>query len=124
VTAVLERRPDPRRRGLSAEAIEAHLAGLPGWRLAADRRSISCALSFPAYPLAVVFLNLITGLAELSGYYPDIAVRGARVSLRLVAPRGGGLTADVFGFARTLEDAGALGRARWAPGGRAGEAGA
>lgn len=103
-----ELRPERIQRRLSAGAIEAHLASLPGWRLAADRRSIGCALSFPAYPLAIVFLNLVTGLAELSGYYPEIAVRGARVSLRLAAPRGGGLTAEIFEFARLVEGTSAL----------------
>ena len=58
----------------------------------------------------MVFLNLVTGLAELSAYYPEIAVRGPRVSLRLAAPQGGGLTAEVFEFARTLDGAVELGR--------------
>ena len=87
------------------------MAELPGWRLAADRRSIGCALQFPAYPMAVVFLNLVTGLAELSAYYPEIAVRGPRVSLRLASPQRGGLTAEVFEFAGALVSAINLGRA-------------
>ena len=87
------------------------MSELPGWRLAADRRSIGCAVQFPAYPMAVVFLNLVTGLAELSAYYPEIAVRGPRVSLRLASRQRGGLTSEVLEFARTLDGAINLGRA-------------
>ena len=104
-------RSRPAGRRLSEAEIETELAELPRWRLAADRRSIGCAVRFPAYPLAVVFLNLVTGLAELSAYYPEIAVRGLRVSLRLALPQGGGLTAEVFEFARALDGAIELGRA-------------
>lgn len=79
------------------------LAKLPGWRLAADGRSIACTLSFPAYPLVIVFLNLVTSLAELARYYPEIAVRGMRVTLRLKARTRGGLTAAEFSFADALD---------------------
>ena len=55
---------------LSEEEIETAMAELPGWRLAADRRSIGCALQFPAYPMAVVFLNLVTGSGRAVGLLP------------------------------------------------------
>jgi len=104
-------RSAPAWRRLSEAEVETAMADLPGWRLAADRRSIGCALRFPAYPLAVVFLNLVTSLAEFSAYYPEIAVRGPRVSLRLASPEGRGLTAEVFSFAHALDGAAELGRA-------------
>ena len=59
----------------------------------------------------MVFLNLVTGLAELSAYYPEIAVRRPQVSLRLASPQRGGLTPEVFEFARALDGAIDLGRA-------------
>ena len=104
-------RSAPAWRRLSEAEVETAMADLLGWRLAADRRSIGCALRFPAYPLAVVFLNLVTSLAEFSAYYPEIAVRGPRVSLRLASPEGRGLTAEVFSFAHALDGAAELGRA-------------
>ena len=79
-------------------------------------------MRFPAYPLAVVFLNLVTSLAEFSAYYPEIAVRGPRVSLRLASPEGRGLTAEVFSFAHALDGAAELGRAAVARVGTAQEA--
>ena len=102
-------RSKPAGRRLSEAEIETEMADLPSWRLAADRRSIGCAMCFPAYPLAEVFLNLVTSLAELSAYYPEIAVRGPRVSLRLASPQGRGLTAEVFEFAHALDGASQLG---------------
>ena len=105
-------RSAPAWRRLSEAEIETEMTDLPGWRLAADRRSIGCALRFRAYPLAVVFLNLVTSLAEFSAYYPEIAVRGPRVSLRLASSqRGRGLTTEVFSFAHALDGAAELGRA-------------
>ena len=116
-------RSAPSGRPLSEAEIETAMADLPGWRLAANRRSIGCALRFPAYPLAVVFLNLVTSLAEFSAYYPEIAVRGPRVSLRLASSqRGRGLTTEVFSFAHALDGAAELGRAAVAGVGTAQEA--
>ena len=103
-------RSRPAGRRLSDAEIETELDELPGWRLAGDRRSIGCAFHFFAYPLAVVFLNLVTGLAELSAYYLEIVVRGPRVSLRLASPQRGGLTAEVFEFVCALDGAIELGR--------------
>jgi pterin-4a-carbinolamine dehydratase len=99
------------RRRLGAAEAAAEMADLPDWRLAADRRSLGCSIRFSAYPLAVMFLNLVTGLAELTATYPDISVRGTRVSLRLVAPRGGGLTGAHFAFAHALQGTIGLSRA-------------
>jgi pterin-4a-carbinolamine dehydratase len=103
--------PEPSQRLLAEQELENEVATLPRWRLAADRRSISCTFFFPTFSLAVTFLSLITGLAELSAFYPEIALRESRISLRLASPQGRGLTSEAFTFARALEGASQLGGA-------------
>lgn len=102
-------KPERVERRLTSDQMTELLAGLPGWRLSADGLALETAVAFPAFPLAVMFVNLVGALAEITHRYPRIEVDGPRVSLRLVSPRARGLTDADFELARAIGGGAELG---------------
>jgi pterin-4a-carbinolamine dehydratase len=113
-------RPERTQQRLAPAEVQDRLAAVPGWELTADARAIERTVRFPAYPLLVTALNLVTGLAELSATYPEIEVRDTRLTIRLPAlpadtadsGGAGGLTARDLDFALALDGLSELGRGR------------
>lgn len=86
------------------------IAGLPGWELSSDGRSIRRTIRLLSLPVIATFLDLVAALAELSRITPGIALEeGGALTLRLGSTREG-LYPEDFDFAETLDGAAALGR--------------
>lgn len=113
-------RPERTQPRLAPAGTRRRPAAPPGWELTADARAIERTVHFPAFPVLVTALNLVTGLAQLSAVYPEIEVRDTRLTLRLPAPpagpagtgSAGKMPAAHFDFALALSGLTELGRGR------------
>lgn len=63
---------------LSLAEAEAHLAGVPEWRLTHDGHRIRRDLDLPDFRAAVKLVNNIAALAEREQHHPDLHIEGYR----------------------------------------------
>ena len=66
---------------LSAEQARAKLAGLSGWELAADAKSIGRAFSFDSYAAGLAFVNAVAAVAQKENHHPDIELLYKKVKV-------------------------------------------
>jgi 4a-hydroxytetrahydrobiopterin dehydratase len=81
---------------LSAEQVHTHLAGLSGWALAADGKSIEKQWKFKDFSQAMAFVNRVGVIAEAEDHHPDIAFGWGYVRLTLCTHSIGGLHLNDF----------------------------
>lgn len=87
---------------LTAEQVQAALAGLPGWTV---KGGIEMAkpFTFGGFAEAMQFVNRVAALAEAADHHPDIDIRYQRVVLKLATHSAGGLTEKDVALARQIE---------------------
>ena len=59
---------------LSADAIRARLAGLPGWDLIEDGAAIARTFRFADYYRTLAFVNALAFIAHREDHHPDLSV--------------------------------------------------
>lgn len=92
-----------KRTALSEDAVREALAGLTGWSLGEDGRSIAKDFSFSSFSEAFGFMTRAALLAEKMDHHPDWSNAFRRVSVRLSTHSARGLTELDFSLARELD---------------------
>ena len=87
---------------LSAEAIEARLASLEGWRRQGD--AITKTFVFPSFTDAMAFVRRLADQAEAADHHPDILIQHKRVTLSFWTHTEGGVTDKDVDGARTADE--------------------
>lgn len=87
---------------LSAEALDAELASMPGWEVKEGwlRRTYKT----PGWPHTVMLVNTIGYLAEAAYHHPDLSVGYAQVAVKLQTHRVRGITASDTALARKIDE--------------------
>jgi len=85
---------------LSEPQVLERLDALAGW--SRKGASIAREFTFPDFPTAVQFVNLVAEAAEEAQHHPDIDIRYTRVLLLLTTHSAGGLTDKDFALAERL----------------------
>jgi 4a-hydroxytetrahydrobiopterin dehydratase len=75
---------------LSADELGAHLASLPGWRIAGDR--IVKQYDFANYHETIAFVNALAFVANREDHHPDLAVHYAKCIVTFATHDAGGVT--------------------------------
>jgi 4a-hydroxytetrahydrobiopterin dehydratase len=83
---------------LSDEAVEAALAGLPGWSL--DGGMLKRTFAFPDFVAAIQFVVALGFKAEVADHHPDLDIRYNKVTVGLVTHDSGGITEKDVALAR------------------------
>ena len=85
---------------LSADELAAHMASLPGWRIAAD--TIVKQYDFPNYHETMAFVNALAFVAHREDHHPDLAVHYGKCIVTFATHDAGGVTQnDVICAAKT-----------------------
>ena len=90
---------------LPDDDLESLAAAAPDWTLSQDRRSISRACTFAAFPQGIAFVNTVAKLAEAMNHHPDIDIRWTMVRCALSTHSAGGLTQLDFDLAKQIDNA-------------------
>jgi 4a-hydroxytetrahydrobiopterin dehydratase len=77
---------------LSDQAIDAGVAALPEWTLAADRTTITRDLRFADFSTAFAFMTAVALDAQAADHHPDWSNSWATVKIILTTYAAGGLT--------------------------------
>ncbi|MFD0672636.1 4a-hydroxytetrahydrobiopterin dehydratase [Cohnella sp. GCM10027633] len=77
---------------LTEQELQDHLAGLEGWKLEENGKTITRKYLFPSFPEAVAFVNKVADIAEAQVHHPFISIDYRKVTLRLTTWYSGGLT--------------------------------
>ncbi|GIX17065.1 MAG: putative pterin-4-alpha-carbinolamine dehydratase [Rhodothalassiaceae bacterium] len=88
--------------GLSRDAIEEALAGLPGWRIDEDGKAITCHLRFADFNAAFALITRVALLAERMDHHPEWSNVYNRVTIRLTTHDAGGVTERDIVMARAI----------------------
>ncbi len=91
------------RNKLDRKAIEAALAGLDGWMLAADGDAIARTFTFRNFSEAFAFMTRVALAAEKMDHHPDWSNVYKTVEVRLNTHDAGGLTALDFDLAKKMD---------------------
>ena len=86
---------------LSIEALSSELATVPDWAHVGD--SITRTVTRDDFRAAMLFVGAVAYLAEEANHHPDILVQWNKVTLTLSTHSAGGLTANDFRLARTID---------------------
>jgi 4a-hydroxytetrahydrobiopterin dehydratase len=86
---------------LSTEALSAELASVPDWAHVGD--SIRRTVTRADFRAAMLYVGAVAYLAEEANHHPDILVQWNKVTLTLSTHSAGGLTANDFALARTID---------------------
>lgn len=86
-----------KRELLSAEAIQHHLAAIPGWQV--EGRELMREFRFPSYLEGIEFVRRVAFLAEAMNHHPDLYIGWRKVVVRLSTHSAGGLTTLDFELA-------------------------
>lgn len=87
---------------LSDAERDAALAGLPGWVLAEDGRSIRRLWRFANFSEAFAFMARVALLAEKADHHPDWSNSYATVEISLTSHDSGGVTARDMALAKAI----------------------
>ena len=88
---------------LKVERVQARVRRYRGWEYDRSSRSIRRTYTFPSFPAAVRFVDLVAELAEDAQHHPDIDVRYNRVTLSLSTHDAGGVTDKDFALASAID---------------------
>jgi 4a-hydroxytetrahydrobiopterin dehydratase len=83
-------------------AIQSALRELPGW--ARDGKEIVRTFEFETFRSAMTFVDRVAQAAEAANHHPDIDIRYAKVTLRLMTHDAGGLTRADLSMARRADN--------------------
>jgi 4a-hydroxytetrahydrobiopterin dehydratase len=86
---------------LTTEAVQVALKKLPGWSLKDE--AIGKQYTWPSFPDAMKFVNLVADLAEQADHHPDILINYRRVTLTLSTHSEGGITQKDFDLAAQID---------------------
>lgn len=86
---------------LTREEVQARLANLPGWHLAAD--GICKTFTLPDFRKAIVFVNAVADVAEARQHYPEIEIRYNRVTITTLSHDVGRVTERDLELAEQIE---------------------
>lgn len=86
---------------LSAEQVDEHLKGLPGW--SGDTRGITKSFDCGDFIGAMGFLQQVALEAEKLFHHPDISVSYKKVTLTIVSHSEGGVTEQCIHLADKVE---------------------
>lgn len=87
---------------LSADEVQAGLAGLPGWRAEGD--AIERQYTFEGgFMGSVGFVNRLAEAAEAADHHPDLAISWNRVTVTLSTHSEGGVTAKDLALAKEAD---------------------
>ena len=81
---------------LSADAVAARLAALPGWALIEDGAAIGRTFSFEDYHRTMAFVNALAFIAHREDHHPDLGVHYNRAVVRYSTHDVGGLSENDF----------------------------
>ena len=81
---------------LSADAVAARLAALPGWELVEDGAAISRTFHFDDYYRTMAFVNALAYMAHGEDHHPDLGVHYNRAAVRYSTHDVGGLSENDF----------------------------
>ncbi|KRW94585.1 4a-hydroxytetrahydrobiopterin dehydratase [Paracoccus sp. MKU1] len=90
---------------LSGDELRAALAGLPGWELAEDGKSIHREWRFKTFKAAAALANLAAWQAEAANHHPDIAFGWGFARVSYSTHSAGGVTRNDLIMAARLEAA-------------------
>ncbi|MBB5031857.1 4a-hydroxytetrahydrobiopterin dehydratase [Prosthecobacter vanneervenii] len=90
-----------KRELLNAEAIQHHLATLPGWQV--EGQELMREFRFSRYLDGIEFVRRVALLAEAMNHHPDLIARWRRVTVRLSTHSAGGITELDFELARQIQ---------------------
>jgi len=90
---------------LEQSEILSRLSDAPGWTLASDGLSISCALKFADFNEAFGFMTRVALMAEKADHHPEWSNVYNRVEILLTTHDAGGLTEKDFALAGAINDA-------------------
>lgn len=85
---------------LTADAIQARLAAIPGWKL--EGKELVRGYDFADFRAAMTFVNRVADKAEAAGHHPDIDIRYNKVRLALASHDAGGITDRDVNLAKAL----------------------
>lgn len=86
---------------LGTDELAAHLAALPGWRLAADK--LVKEYAFANYHETMAFVNAVAWIANREDHHPDLAVHYAKCGVAWSTHDAGGVTLNDAICAAKLE---------------------
>jgi 4a-hydroxytetrahydrobiopterin dehydratase len=86
---------------LSTEALSHELATVPDWAHVGD--AITRTVTRADFRAAMLYVGAVAYLAEEANHHPDILVQWNKVTLTLSTHSAGGLTANDFALARTID---------------------
>ena len=81
---------------LSADAVSARLAALPGWELIEDGAAIGRTFRFDDYHRTMAFVNALAYMAHREDHHPDLGVHYNRAAVRYSTHDVGGLSENDF----------------------------
>ena len=81
---------------LSADAVTARLAAIPGWALIEDGAAIGRTFEFGDYHRTMAFVNALAYVAHREDHHPDLGVHYNRVVARFSTHDVGGLSENDF----------------------------
>lgn len=81
---------------LTADAIQAHLATLPGWELVEDGAAIRKTFKFADYYRTMAFVNALAYVAHAQDHHPDLGMHYDRAVVRYSTHDVGGLSDNDF----------------------------
>lgn len=81
---------------LDADAIDAHLAALPGWELGTDGGSIRRTFAFDDYYRTLAFVNALAFVAHGEDHHPDLGVHYNKCVVEYSTHDVGGLSRNDF----------------------------
>jgi 4a-hydroxytetrahydrobiopterin dehydratase len=81
---------------LSADAVAARLAALPGWELIEDGAAIGRTFKFEDYHRTMAFVNALAFVAHREDHHPDLGVHYNRAVVRYSTHDVGGLSENDF----------------------------
>ena len=87
---------------LAPERINALLAEVPGWQLAADGKSISRRYTFPDFMQALAFVTKAGAIAEMENHHPDLQLGWGYVECKFWTHDIGGLHENDFVMASKI----------------------
>lgn len=98
--------PSPGTKPYSKVEAAEMMKSIPEWELADDGSTLLATFAFPDFKKAIVFVNLIAGMAETEGHHPNIHVHNLKyVSLTLSTHDVGGLSENDFIIAAKVNKA-------------------
>ena len=81
-----------------------HLEKLPGWRLAADKTSITRTLRFRDFLATISFINAMAYMSEQQGHHPDFSAGYDYCDVSYTTHAIGGLSENDFICAAKIND--------------------